>query len=168
MVADACSDLVVGSDPPCPRGRTDSGFGLVEIIMAVVIMSIVIVPTLNAVITAVRAGTTNTDLAEVQTVLQNAADRVNRVTPKTCDYTIYAQAAAQTEGWLPSTTTVVQKYYTPGATAAVPGTWTAGAAPYPACPGASVTPLLVQMVTITVRSPDGKVTKTVQVVKSDV
>lgn len=130
--------------------------------MAVVIMSIIVVPTLNAVITAVRAGTTNTDLAEVQTVLQNAADRVNRA-PKSCDYTVYAQAAAQTQGWVAGTTTVVQQYYAPGATAAVPGTWMANA-----CAGASPTPLLVQMVTITVTSPDGKVSKTVQVVKSDV
>ena len=164
MGRQACRDVVVAPESPMPRRVRDGGFGLVEIIMAVTIMSIIVVPTLNAVVTAIRAGTLNTDLAEVQTVLQNAADRVNRA-PKSCDYTVYAQAAAQTEGWLASTTTVDQRHYTPGATADVSGTWDVQA-----CIGSATTPppLLVQMVTITVTSPDGKVRKSVQVVKSDV
>jgi hypothetical protein len=45
----------------------------------------------------------------------------------------------------------------------LPGTWMNGG-----CPNGVRPPGLVQMVRITVTSPDGRVTRTIQVVKSDV
>jgi hypothetical protein len=105
--------------------------------------------------------------AQVETAVVNAADRVNRA-PKRCDYTIYAQAAVQTEGWEPDRATVTHEYYVPGSDATVQGTWQTGAAGAPGCPGPAPTDLLVQRVTISITSPDGKVRRNIEVVKSDV
>jgi len=164
MVREARSDTEVGPHSPHAPRDVDRGFTLVELVMAITVMMIIAVPTMSAVITAIRADVLNNDLADVQTVLQNAVDNVNRV-DKNCDYTQYAQAAAVTEGWPAGSIVVAQQHYTPGATPLVAGAWSAGA-----CIGASTTPaaLIVQMVTITVKSPDGRVQKTLQVVKSDV
>ena len=130
--------------------------------MTITITAIILVPTMDAVIATIRAGTSNTNFSDVETVLQNAADRVNRA-PKSCDYTQYAQAAAQTNGWSASTTNVLQQHYVPGSSSTVLGSWAASA-----CDAAVTTPpdLAVQLVTITVTSPDGKFQKTLQVVKS--
>jgi prepilin-type N-terminal cleavage/methylation domain-containing protein len=165
MVREARSDTEVGPHSPHAPRDVDRGFTLVELVMAITVMMIIAVPTMSAVIAAIRADVLNNDLADVQTVLQNAVDNVNRA-PKGCAYTQYAQNAATTEGWNGvATVTVVEKHYTPGATSDVAGVWDVQA-----CAGATTTPspLLVQMVTITVKSPDGKVQKTLQVVKSDV
>ncbi len=145
------------------RRGNDGGFSLTEIVMTISVLSIVVVPTLTSVISAIRAGSLNDDLASVHTVLLNAADRVNRA-PKSCDYTLYAQAAAQTQGWDASTATVVQQHFVPGANPTVQGTW----APLACASGTTPPPLAVQLVTITISSPDGAVHKTMQVVKSDV
>jgi prepilin-type N-terminal cleavage/methylation domain-containing protein len=165
------ADSTVPHDAPRRRERRrhDGGFTLVELVVTITIMSIIVVPTLTAVIATITAGMTTDNLSRVETVLQNAADRVNRA-PKGCDYTLYAQAAAQTNGWQASTTQVTQKHYQPGATPAVNGTWAdfACAGLLPTDPGTAPADLVVQLVTITVTSPDGKITKTLEVVKSDV
>ncbi len=88
--------------------------------------------------------------------------------PKKCDYTVYARAAVQAEGWNPNRATVVHEYYVPGATAAQAGTWQTGSASFPGCPGASPSDLLVQRVTVTITSPDDSARRSIQVVKSDV
>ena len=146
------------------RADADAGFSLVEIVMTITIMAIIMVPTLNAVMATITAGRLNTNMSAVETVLQNAADRVNRA-PKSCDYTLYAQAAAQTNGWSAGTTTVLQQHFVPGATANNDGQWADLA-----CLATESAPadLAVQLVTITVKSPDGKIEKSLQVVKSDV
>ena len=105
--------------------------------------------------------------ARVETVIVNAADRLNRA-PKSCDYSGYAAAAVQTEGWNPSTATLVQQYYVAGADATVAGTWLTGPAGSPACPAGSSSDLLVQRLSITIQSPDGRVKRSIQVLKSDV
>ena len=157
-------DQAVRSDYNADRDVTDAGFSLVEIVMTITIMAIIMVPTLNAVMATITAGRLNTNMSAVETVLQNAADRVNRA-PKGCDYTLYAQAAAQTNGWSADTTTVLQQHFVPGATANTDGQWADLA-----CLATESAPadLAVQLVTITVKSPDGKIEKSLQVVKSDV
>ncbi len=161
----ARSDSEIGNERNLDdRGETDAGFSLVEIVMTITIMAIIMVPTLNAVMATITAGRLNTNMSAVETVLQNAADRVNRA-PKSCDYTLYAQAAAQTNGWTADTTTVLQQHFVPGATANTDGQWADLA-----CLATESAPadLAVQLVTITVTSPDGKIEKSLQVVKSDV
>ena len=105
---------------------SDQGFSVVELVVTIGILAVLIAPLMTAVIATIRASSTTRSLAQVQTVLQNAADRVNRA-PKGCDYTIYAQAAAQSQGWSAGQATVVQSRYLPGTTPAVVGAWLAGA-----------------------------------------
>ena len=112
------------------RGGPDRGFSLVEIVIAIVLMGTVVVAVLNAVSTSVRASSVSRSAAQVETAVVNAADRVDRA-PKRCDYTIYAQAAVQTEGWAAETASVTHEYYVPGSDATVAGTWQTGAPPVP-------------------------------------
>ncbi len=108
------------------RDARDSGFSIVEIVIAIVLMGTVVIAVLNAVTTSVKASSVSRSAAQVETAVVNAADRVNRA-PKRCDYTIYVQAAVQTEGWPADTATVTQEYYVPGPDATVEGTWATGA-----------------------------------------
>jgi type II secretory pathway pseudopilin PulG len=152
-----------GGDPDASTSDTgDEGFSLVEVVMTIILMATVLVPVMNAAITAVKASSTTRRIAELQTVLLNAADRVNRA-PVKCDYTVYIQAAAQTKGWPPGQASATYEYYEPGADATVPGTWHSGA-----CSGPAPTQNLVQRVTIKMTSPEANVSRTIQVVKSDV
>ncbi len=130
--------------------------------MTVSIASIVLVPVFNAVIASIDASDRNTGMAQVETVLQNAADRINRA-PKRCDYTIYVQAAAQAEGWAPAQASVTHQHYAPATTPATFGSWESGA-----CDGPQAADLLVQLITITVTEPSSGVVRVLQVVKSDV
>ena len=60
------------------RGDPDSGFSLVEIVIAIVLMATVVVAILNAVSTSVKASSVSRSAAQVETAVVNAADRVNR------------------------------------------------------------------------------------------
>jgi len=144
-----------------PDGH-ESGYTLVELLCAIAIMGIVIAPIMNSVIASIGASSTARNLAQVQTVLQNAADRVNR-SPKSCDYLIFAQAAVLAEGWSADRATVEQLHYAPAARTLDAGTWQSNA-----CEGTVPSELLVQLVRITVTSPNGQVRKTIEVVKSDI
>lgn len=146
------------------REQRDGGFSLVETLITIVLVGMVIVPTIEATMVSVRASARAREAAEIETVLQNAADRVNRA-PVGCDYDVYVQAAAQAKGWRATQATATYQYYVPGANAlaANPGTWVSGA-----CPGGVHTPRLIQMVTITVSGDTGYLQRTIRVVKSDV
>jgi Tfp pilus assembly protein PilV len=150
------------TDEPANPQHRDAGFSLTETIVAVLLMSIAVVPIMLAAGVSVRASSQSRTLTRMETVLANAADRVNRATEK-CDYWMYVQAAAIAEGWKDSQMTVGYQYYEPTALASAAGTWQTGA-----CPNGIRSDGLVQMVTISATSPDGKTTRTIQVVKSDV
>ena len=147
--------------------RNDRGFTLIEIVITVVLLGTVVVAIMSAIVTAIGASSTARSAARVETAIVNAADRINRA-PKKCDYSIYAKAAVQIEGWDPSRASVTQEYFVPGATAADAGTWATGSPSFPGCSADEPTDLLVQRVTIRITSPDGKVTRAIEVVKSDV
>ena len=100
-------------------------------------------------------------------MLLNAADRVNRANVQ-CSYLVYVQAAAQTKGWPPEQASATYEYYQPGSSATVPGTWQVGPPATPGCNGAAPTLNLVQRVTITMTSPESNISRSIQVVKSDV
>ncbi len=156
--------IEIDEEDPTPSPRGDDGFSLVEIVMAIFLVALAIVPLMDATITSIRASSTAREAAEVETVLANAADRVNRA-PTSCDYGVYVEAAALSKGWPAGNTSVSYQHYLPGssALAATPGTWVPGA-----CPGSTRTPRLIQLVTISLTSPSGDVTRSVKVVKSDV
>jgi prepilin-type N-terminal cleavage/methylation domain-containing protein len=158
---------VATPDREVERDRVDAGFSLIEVVIAVALLSIVVLPVLETVISAIGASTWNRSAAQVETVIVNAADRVNRA-PKRCDYTIYAQAAVQTQGWAPAQAVVTHEFYRPAADPSLPGSWEVGPPGGPGCDGGVASDLLVQRVTITISSPDRAIARTIQVVKSDV
>ena len=140
----------------------DPGFGLVEIVVAIALIGIAVVPIMMAAIINVRASSQTRTSAKVETVLANAADRVNRA-KEGCDYHVYVEAAALSQGWEVSQAVATYEWYDPADSPTVLGTWNPGA-----CPGGDRTEGLVQKVTITVISPNGDIRRTMQVVKSDV
>jgi hypothetical protein len=85
-----------------------------------------------------------------------------------CDYLMYAQGAVMVEGWDPGQVSLTTQYYVPGATASVAGTWATGSPGWEGCVGSSPTELLVQRVRVNIVSPDGKVRRSIEVVKSNV
>jgi prepilin-type N-terminal cleavage/methylation domain-containing protein len=152
------------------RSAGDEGFTLVEVVITITLIALTIVPILDATFTSIKASATAREVAEVETVLQNAADRVNRADPL-CDYKIYVEAAAIAKGWDATQASATYQYYLPGANALAssPGAWTvSGSNPTDACPGGNRSARLIQLVTITVRSDSGSINRTIQVVKSDV
>jgi len=140
----------------------DHGFSLVEVVMTIVLIGTVLLAIMNASIAGIKASSASTNLAQIETVLQNAADRVNRA-PLKCDYGQYVSAAAQAAGWPAGQATASYQWYQPGADATATGSWHSGACSTPGVAGKDV-----QLVTITIVSPDGKVTRSMEVVKSNV
>ncbi|MDO8392199.1 MAG: prepilin-type N-terminal cleavage/methylation domain-containing protein [Actinomycetota bacterium] len=151
----------------------DAGFSLAEIVVSIALMGVAVVPLMLAVITQVRVSSSTNTIADLETVLVNAADRVNR-SGESCDYDVYVEAAALEHGWQPNQATAVYQYYDPvepdpadlvnhPGSPIEAGTWINGA-----CPGTQRPEGLVQRVTITVTSPDGQITRSLVVVKSDV
>lgn len=135
---------------------------MIEVVVSVLIMGIVAVPLLESVWTAVRSSSLASEAAQTQTVLQDAADRINRA-PMACSYTSYAQAAALAVGWPSVQVSATHKRFVPGPSPTVAGTWLNGA-----CAGPQPEPSTVQMVTVTVTSPRTGVVRTMEVVKSGV
>ena len=155
---------VTTNEAPEGRCSRDAGFSLVEIVATITLVALIVLPILNAAFGAVKASATSREVAEIETVLQNAADRVNRADID-CDYSLYVGAAAAANGWPASRATATYQHYVPGATAAAstPGTWADGA-----CPGGVRVRGMVQLVTITVVSDTGSIRRSIKVVKSDV
>jgi hypothetical protein len=135
-------------------------------VLTVVLLGIVVVPILAAVRGAIRVSSVSESAAQVETVLVNAADRVQRAPDGDCDYTVNAQGAAAAMGWDPGQITVEQEYLDLSAGWIVgPG---APDGPGPACPASGHQARLAKRITIMVASPDGLVRRQMQVVKSDV
>ena len=158
-----------------PRGRRprrdrsssvsrDEGFSVVEVVFTITLIALVIVPLLDATLSSIKASSTSAAVVEIDSVLQDAADRVTRA-PTLCNYDTYVTAALKTRGWSTSLVTASYQHYAPGATAkaSTPGTWIDGA-----CENDQRTARLIQMVSITVTSKSGAVSRSIQVVKSDV
>jgi hypothetical protein len=155
LVADA--PVTTNSTP-----RRDAGVTFVETVLTVVLLGVVVVPVLAAVRSAVRTSAVAESAAQVETVLIDAADEVHRA-PDGCDFTSHARAAASSVGWPEAAVAVHHEYLDET------GHWATGTvSESPACPLGNDRPGLAKRVTITVTDPDGRVSRTIQMVKSDV
>lgn len=140
----------------------DAGSTFIEILVTIVLLGTVVIAVLTAVQTSMRVSTVNKDAARVETALLDAVDRVNRADRSSfpCDLSGPVVAAVEVQGW-PSGTAAVEQWYLDS------GVWTHGSAELPACPEVGLTQGLVQRVMVTVTSPDGDISRSIQVVKSD-
>lgn len=150
------------SESPQRRQR-DAGLTLIEIIISVVLMGLVVSTVLVATLTATRASSTNRSAAQVESTLVNAVDRVNRAPFDECSFTRFARAAALSQDWRADQVTVTNAYLDRAS-----WTWQTGPAGSEACPAAGHRPQLVKRVVISVTSPDTNLTRSIEVVKSDV
>ncbi len=143
-----------------PENRNDRGSTLVEILISIALIGLVVIAYLSAGHASISATSTVFDAAQVETVLLNAADRVARA-PQRCDYEDYVDAAALAEGWSTDGISVSVELLTSNS-----GVPAADWAPQ-TCP-ADVQAFDVQRLTITATDPDGKITRQITVVKSNV
>lgn len=136
---------------------------LIEIVLSIALMGIVVVPLLGAVATSIRASNISNDAAQVETLLVNSIDRVNRATRKDfpCDLTSPVVAAVETVGW-PATSVVVGHEYLD-----INGQWQTDPGGS-ACPGGSFQNGIVQRITVTITSPDEGITRSLQVIRGEI
>jgi type II secretory pathway pseudopilin PulG len=152
-------DGAASDERPSPRGSA-RGFTLIEAVVTIALTGLVIAGLVASVRTLILSSSISYKAAEVETVVINAADRVGRA-PQLCDYEAYVDAAALANGWDTATTSSTTERLI--ANTGNPATdWE----PQP-CP-ADVGPFEVQRITITVTTPDGSITRTAPVVKSEV
>lgn len=147
-----------------PGDRTrDRGVTLIEIVITITLMGVIVVPILVAVATSVRSSRVSEDSAQVETLLVNAVDRVNRATRGDfpCDLTSPVGAAVETVGW-PASSVQVEHHYLD-----VNEQWQSDASGT-ACPGGSFQTGIVQRVTIIITSPDEGITRSLQVIRGDI
>lgn len=152
------------SSTPWRTGRRrDAGVTLTEILITVVLLGIVVVGILTATRTLVLASRTADEVAQVQTALLTAAERIDRAPREQylCVFDDPIRAAAQLELGVPAT--VVDNYWSVEYEHLAPSGWAAGA-----CPATGYQQHLVQRITITMSIPDSSVSRSLVVVKADV
>jgi prepilin-type N-terminal cleavage/methylation domain-containing protein len=145
------------------RRGSDQGFSFVEVVVTIVLLGVLVTAILTAVRASITASSVSRTAAQVESVLLNAVDRVNRA-PRgdfPCDLSAPVVAAVETQGWPAANAAVAQEYLDAGS-------WQTGPAGAQACPGGVFRQGLVQRISITITSPDGELSRTIQVVKSDV
>lgn len=153
---DAASDAASTTRPH------DRGFTLIEVVIAITLMAVLVIPIFAAVQTAITQSSRSRSAAQVETAIVNVADRVNRA-DKSCSYRPFVESAMRVQKWDPALASVTEEHYVAAASPNQPGQWVAGG-----CVADTPTDLLVQRVTIRISSPDGRASRMIQVVKSDV
>ncbi len=144
--------------------RADRGVSLVEVIVSIALTGGVVVSIMGALFTVVRATSQNDDAVKLQAVIGGATDQLLAVEWEGCpdgsaNYSNAAQSAAGRVGWDATTVAVIDVDYWSAAADSWVETCSGAAAP------GSVDAL--QRITINVQSPDGELSKSFDVVKSD-
>lgn len=151
----------VGSATP---GR-DHGVTFIEILVAVVLIGTVVVGILAAMRTSIIVSANTREAAKVETALLNASDRVSRA-PLKCaagGYDPFVEAAISTwAGSGSAVATVMHLDYDADDGAFGPSSWVSGACP------TDPTAQRVQKIEITITGPDGRVTRSIDVIKSKI
>jgi Tfp pilus assembly protein PilV len=138
---------------PTAPGRTEAGTTLVEVMMAVAILSIGIVSIVGAMGTSIIGTDHHRNQAQAHTVLLSAVDAVKAETYKTTCPATYNPATGVTlpAGWTPTSVSVTSIRYWDNS---VPGFVSS-------CAVNS----MLQLVDVQVASPNGRATESVAVVK---
>jgi type II secretory pathway pseudopilin PulG len=143
-------------------GAGDEGFSFVETVVTVVLLAMVIAPLMSAVIASIKVSSLSRTAAQAETAMINAADRINRA-DLACDYEGIAEAMVQYEGWPADSARVREEWYNPQT-----NEWVYEGPAGNGCQFGEPTQTEVQRVTVTITSPDNNITRTIQVVKSNV
>lgn len=157
---------------PGGQRRSDAGTTLVEVLIAIVILSTAGIAIVSATLTTITVSGRSADRARISSVLSDAADRIIRSPYTPCGgsstFLAPAQAAAASVGWPAGTVEIVSVDYwdadlEDGARPAA-GAWVSTCTPT-----AVLTPQrTLTRVTVRVTSPGGDTTRTQEVVRSDV
>lgn len=152
------------SNRPGTNRRGDDGITLIEIVITITLLGLVVVPILVAVTTSIKSSRVSESAAQVETLLVNAVDRVNRATQADfpCDISSPVKAAVETVGWPASAATVYHEYLD------IDGTWKTDDGGATACRSTGFQVGIVQRVTVTITSPEGGVSRSLQVVRGDI
>ncbi|MEM1334646.1 MAG: type II secretion system protein [Actinomycetota bacterium] len=173
--------------PPEPRApRADRGNTFVEILVAIALMGTIVVTVIGGIQGIIRASSTNEEQARVEAVLVSASDRLRAADYVPCpdldgDYGFLASAAAATVGWPGSTVDVVDiEFWDASAGGTTPsgdvieadGAWgpvNSFVTPSGCQPDINLTTArTLQKLTIEVTSPDGSLTRSIEIVKSPI
>jgi type II secretory pathway pseudopilin PulG len=152
----------------------DRGASMIEILISVLLMGIAVSTILPALWVSVRASQTSDSQAEVMAVLSDAANRLSRsgwvICPEndaTGGYETQVDAAASEKGWGPDAVEITAiSYWDP--TTQVWATTNALEAGGCSGPDDSLTPdQTLQRVIVTAATPDGRFTRTIEVILGD-
>lgn len=139
------------------RKNVDRGASLIEIVVAISLMGVIMLPLMAAVRTSIKASATNEAAAIAETAIVDAADRINRA-PMACDYAVYVRAAVQIRGWDPGLATISHEYWDIDTDSWQPG----------GCELSGPTDRLVQRLEVSITAPHSAVTRSIEVLKSNV
>ncbi len=143
-----------------PKFLRDAGATFVEILVSIVLMGTIVAALSAAVFAMVRTSSTVFEITQVETVLLNASDLVER-SPQQCSYDSVVEGAAGAAGWpVDSVTATVEILRTNTGNPA--GDWE-----LQDC-SETVEPFDVQRLVIRAEHPTVEVTRTLTVVKSNV
>ena len=157
--------------------RSDSGSSMIEVLIAVVLLGMVVAAVFGGLSLSIGLSSRTTSRAKSEALIASASDRLAAAAyiacPATSGPTSYlptVQAAASAVGWPASTVQITKiEYWQP--TSASAGSWssTSGlSAGECSSPGSLTTTRTLQRLTLSVRSPDSRYTRTLEVVKTNV
>jgi prepilin-type N-terminal cleavage/methylation domain-containing protein len=155
--------------------REDHGYTLIEMLVAIVLMGSIVLSIMGGMWAVVRASRQNDSRAKVQAVLGAAGDSIINYKHWNCPetnqaYVQWAQKAASSVGWESSTVAITQyRYWDPSAPGVDKWKPTNSLSPTECNSLAALTPIkTLQKLTITVTSPDGQYTNSLDIVKADI
>ena len=154
------------------RTERDSGYTLIEMLIAIVLMGSIVLAIMGGMWAVVRASSQNDERAKVGAVLGNAGDAISNYRYVACPeidgvYDQFAEKAAESVGWLPSNVAIVRyQYWNP-----VSEDWDDSNS----IQGDDCNPLIglttsktPQKLTIRATAPSGNYSATLDIVKTDI
>jgi len=176
----------MGHEPTTDRRRGDDGNTFAEILVAIVLMGTAIIAVIGGIRGVISASKVNEQQARVEAVLTSASDRLRAADYVPCpdldgDYGQLSAAAAAAVGWDGETVDIIEVQYwdasAGGSTASgdqieADGAWSDVNSLVTASGCQSdinlTTSRTLQKLTIEVTSPNGNITRSIEVVKSPI